>query len=55
MDKVSRERGVENGNGKELTQQRADNLFQLQLIGFEQCCSWSRSEAWQHVGTTGDA
>ena len=55
MDKMSRERGVENGNGEELTQLRADKLFQLELIGFEQCCSWSRSEVWKHVGTTGDA
>jgi hypothetical protein len=54
MDKMSRERGVENGNGEELTQLRADKLFQLELIGFEKCCSWSRSEVWKHVGTTGD-
>jgi hypothetical protein len=55
MDKMSRKRGVKNGNGEELTQLRADKLFQLELIGFEQCCSWSRSEVWKHVGTTGDA
>jgi hypothetical protein len=33
---------------------RADKLFQLALRGFEQCCSWSGSEVWKHVGTTGD-
>ena len=36
-------------------QLRADNLFQLQLIGFEQCCSWSTWEVCRKVDTTGDA
>jgi len=36
-------------------QLRADKLFQLARRGFEQCCSWSRSEVWKHVRTTGDA
>ena len=55
MDTASRERGIANGNGEELTHLCADKLFHLELIGFEQCCSWSRSEAWKNVGTTGDA
>jgi hypothetical protein len=55
IDKAIRERGVENGNGEELTHLRADKLYQLALRGFEQCCSWTASEVWKNVGTTGDA
>jgi hypothetical protein len=43
MDKVGRDRGVENGNGEELTQLRADKLFQLELIAKMLCQTSARS------------
>ena len=54
MDRKIRERGVENGNGGELTGLRADQIFRLCMRGFERCCGWSQAEVWEVMDVTAD-
>jgi hypothetical protein len=54
MDKVTRERGVVNGNDSELVHLRADKLYMLALRGFEEPCGWTQSEAWAAMSVETD-